>query len=660
MTPTIIGEHPLARDENGKLKSRIGALFPYENTLVTLPGIHATQRLAYLEILDEKRQAAGLAPLTREEQTALWENSVDLVMEDDAVLIRPDPEKMPLAFTADEILQQLVPKHRIRFLYPFNAKVRDAIKRRGECWRINPLPKSADEMKQMIAASRIGIGGKEIYYFNKATGTRLLTYHEFARLDALDDADRRRHLAEIREFSARFSAQGNPEIDFFMADESFSKADLAAVDFHNLSPDELQTVYRKLRQKFHDAVPAKYRRDDPDDVEWRNRMCGSLIGQEGEVVSEETLLGLSPEFFMQIQWLPGGRIEEGELIFDPVFDESSKGVDDPELARLRDENCRGFIFNFVREHGDLEYVNVGRVVNSLSQRPASAGRRDVYIAEVKQRQSGREIVSIIRMQKWGVREHLDEGKTLADAIIQSEEYTEYVLDRRLGCRQLGMNLPTRVTAKRISERYCGNRKEYKGVAIWTPYFERDYVRGIATDKIPNHRFEDDAFALVFARLLGRAAAPNLIVGRSDLHGYVLFDDGDEVVVEDESGTPVEIIVTDLTGTFADYRSELPSLAAVYADPINRRIEFVSRRQDFASAYLDAFARRFSSIQQEYRKRKRAFDTLFGHRPRDEAGSIAYRWEKVLDRLNRADPNQLAELVRKNMTVGQISKSAATK
>ena len=45
------------------------------------------------------------------------------------------------------------------------------------------------------------------------------------------------------------------------------------------------------------------------------------------------------------------------------------------------------------------------------------------------------------MQKWGIREHLDEGKRLLDAIIQSEEYTEYILDRRLGCRQLGMNLP---------------------------------------------------------------------------------------------------------------------------------------------------------------------------------------------------------------------------
>ena len=88
------------------------------------------------------------------------------------------------------------------------------------------------------------------------------------------------------------------------------------------------------------------------------------------------------------------------------------------------------------------------------------------------------------MQKWGIREHLDDGKRLLDAIIQSEEYTEYILDRRLGCRQLGMNLPPRTTAKRISERYLGARRDMYNAMIWSPYFERDYIRGMATDKIP--------------------------------------------------------------------------------------------------------------------------------------------------------------------------------
>ena len=41
-----------------------------------------------------------------------------------------------------------------------------------------------------------------------------------------------------------------------------------------------------------------------------------------------------------------------------------------------------------------------------------------------------------------------------------------------------------------------------------------------------------------ARRLGRAAAPNLVIGRSD-HGKTLFDDGDEVVVA-AKGSPEAI------------------------------------------------------------------------------------------------------------------------
>ena len=50
-------------------------------------------------------------------------------------------------------------------------------------------------------------------------------------------------------------------------------------------------------------------------------------------------------------------------------------------------------------------------------------------------------MKIIRVLKWGIREHLDEGKDLLQAIIESEEYVEYTLDRRLGCRQLASHAP---------------------------------------------------------------------------------------------------------------------------------------------------------------------------------------------------------------------------
>ena len=371
------------------------------------------------------------------------------------------------------------------------------------------------------------------------------------------------------------------------------------------------------------------------------------MGQEDEVVCEETLLGLSPEFYMQIEWLPGGRLEEGELIFDPVLEEA-EAERDQELQRLRDDKPQKFIFNFVREYGDLECVNIGRVIHSLSRRTGFAGRRGVYIAVLKLRGTDKEIVSVIRMQKWGVREYLDEGYPLLQAMIRSEEYTEYILDRRLGCRQLAMNVPMRVTAKRIGETYVP--KGGRGFVIWSPYFERDYIRGLATDKLPPYRFADEEFALRCARLLGRAAAPNLIVGRCHPEGKPLFDDGDEVLVEDAQGMPVDIVVADHTGTFCNYLSEPAHFAAEYAGPVNRRLEYLAHPQRFADAYLEAFVERLGRIQEEYRKRRKAFDTLFKDRPRDEAGSFAYRWEKVLARLHSTDPRDLAQRIREHIAL----------
>jgi len=52
---------------------------------------------------------------------------------------------------------------------------------------------------------------------------------------------------------------------------------------------------------------------------------------------------------------------------------------------------------------------------------------------------------------------------------------------------------------------------------------------------------------------------------------------------------------------------------------------------FARTYLDSFEDRFLTIQREYEKRRRAFDTLFRHERRDECGSFAYRWERILAR-----------------------------
>jgi hypothetical protein len=110
------------------------------------------------------------------------------------------------------------------------------------------------------------------------------------------------------------------------------------------------------------------------------------------------------------------------------------------------------------------------------------------------------------------------------------------------------------------------------------------------------------------------------------------------------------VVADQMGTFADYQTELEHFAADYAGPVNRRISLVTDPAEFAALYVESFELRFEKIQSEYQKRKRGFDMLFKHRPRDEAGSFAYRWERVLDRLRRAEPRHLGQLIRSFITI----------
>lgn len=653
MALEIIGPNPFERDAQGQLKTRVATIFPKHKTLVTTPGIHAWQRTEFIAHLNRKRMAAGLPQLTFAEEENECAASVDLLIEPEAILIRPDPDRMDLALAADELLQELVSKRRIKFLFALNDKVQRAIKARGECWRIAALPQSREEMRKMILDSKVAIREQPIYYQNRLTGTKYLTYAEFEKLGQLEPAKLLRQLEEIAEFSRRRNRLGNPEIDFFGVDPlRFGARDFAEIKFKSgMDYADVFARYSELKARFRDAVPVELRCDDLDSEAWCTRMFSTIVSRRDETLAEELLRGLSPEFYLQIQWLPGGRFEEGEFIFDSVFDEAEQNPDDPELASLCDPCAKGFIFNFIREYGDVEYVNVARVGKPLSSRPLREGRRGVYIAELKLRGAASPIVRFIRMQKWGIRERLDEGKTLLQAIIESEEYTEYILDRRLGCRQLGMNLPRRVNMHRLSEVYNGKNVAYRGQLIWATYFERDYVYGIATDKLSKSKFSNAVYAERFARLLGRAAAPNIIVGRAYGKGQlVLFDDGDEVIIEDTDGLPQDLVVCDHSGAFDEYQRPLQDFAAEYARPINSRIQFVPDPRTFAEAYLDAFKEAFCRIQGDYRKRRRAFDKLFKHRPYNTEGSFAYRWECVLRRLDQTDPNALTEAIRQQITV----------
>jgi hypothetical protein len=654
MALELIGPHPFECDATGRQRTRVGTVFPFRRTLITLPGIHASQRLEFIDRMNEARTAGGGPPLTEAEVEEEYMRSVDLIFDANRILIRPDPEHMELAFAADELLQELVSKRDIKFLFVVDRKVRDAIKARGECWRISPLPQSHEGIRRLIENARVAICEQPVYFFNRFTGSRYLTCGEFSRLDRLDDESLARQMREIAEYSSRQNRHDYPEIDFFAADLArFNSASFQALDMARLSGAELRELYRHLRGLFREAVEPDFQQDDPAMEVWRSRMLSTLLSRRDQTITEDVLRDLSPEFFMHVEWLPGGRFEEGEFIPDPLFDEVDQHPADEQLQHLCDPIVRSFIFNFIREFGALDYVNVGRIFESLSKaRPLVGGRRGVYLAELQLRGATKPLVRFIRFQKWGIRERLDDGKPLLEAILKSEEYTDYVLDRRLGVLQLGMNVPAGLSLQRTRERYIRANHEVSGQLIPVLYFERDYLHGIATDKLPRSKYLKPGYAGRLAGLLGWAAASNMIAGRAlEKTKQALFDDGDEVVMENPAnGLPDRLVVSDPSGAFCDYQRDLIEAAPDYARPVNARADFTPDARGFAETYLAAFEAGFLHVQGDYRRYRRAFDTLFKHCFYDPAGSFAYRWECVLRRLDQTDVDVLVRRIRREIAV----------
>jgi hypothetical protein len=647
----LIGPHPLARDDQGQQLTRIGTLFVEERVLFTQsPGVHAWQRLHFFEHLNAQRASQGLPPLTNAEEERLCAGSVDLIFEPDHILIRPVPARMELALAADELLHSLVSKREVKFLFASDVRVREALKRRGECWRLSSLPKTQTGQQRLIRFSKVAISGLPIYYYNRLTGTRWLTCHEFQALGLLDDATLARHLREIAEHSARRNRLNRPELDFFAADlRPFGAQEFAGME--QVPPERVRTRFNELRAHFESAVHEAYRKDDLNQKTWCERMLSTLFLEGNEAETDQVLSGLSPEFFMRIEWLPGGRFEEGEFLLDPVFEEAAARPNDATLQRLCDPRAKEIILNFIREYGDLEYINLGSLPESLSlDRPQKEGRRAVYMAEFKLHNEPEPVRCVLRLLKWGVWEHLDEGKDLLDSMLESDEYTSYTLDRRLGCRQLGMNLCRRAVMRRLNEVYQGRNPDHHGQLIRTTYFEREYLPGFATDKLPPERYTRPGYAVRLAALLGRAAVASLIVGRSLEGTRPAFDDGDEVVRENEAGLPSEILIADQSGAFTEYELPLIHFAADYARPINVRDSLVPDARAFARAYLEAFRQQFEHVQGDYRKRRRAFDNLFRHCKYDPNGSFAYRWECVLRRLDQTDAEALTSEIRRNVHV----------
>ena len=646
----ILGEPLFAKNADGSLKSRIGTLFFRTPGLVTCRGVHAMQRIAWTNEINRQRTEAGQPALTEAEAMAEWADSADLLFTDDTVLIRPDPNRMDLAIKADEVLQTLVSKRRIRFLNTSSAKVRDALRARGENWRMARASQSAEDIVKSIESAHVAIAHARVFYYNGSTGTRWLTVGGYETIAALDATEFRAQIAEIVHGLSAHNRLGQPEIALFPAslDESVTAA-FRAIKTEALDDAALRAAVDAAITRWRMALPAPLREETTENFAWRAEMDATLtrVPNETGVRDQDLIQGISPEFFRQIEWLPGGRVENGELIFDSLYDEAAR-TRDPELLALCDTRARALLFNAMRLFGTIEYINIGRISRSLARHPVAGARRGgVYIVQTKMSDAATPRLDIVRFQKWGIAEHLDEGHDLLRSILEADEYADYILDRRLACRQLGMDLPPQISLGHISERYAGcSQNQYRGTTVRASYFARAYVPGTASDKIPPERFRNPAFAKAFAFLMGQAAARDLVVGRAATEtGESVFDSNFEVVQCGPDGLPQRLVVTDHAGSFVKYQEPFDALIAPYARVALSREKLVDDFADFAKTYVLGFERTLAATQEAYRAHRRAFDELFLHRPYDEAGSGAYRWTCILRRLDACDPRAVANALK---------------
>ena len=652
----------------GGYVSAIGTVFPRHRVLLTDPPLHALQRSGFVDLLSQQREREGLAPWPR--RRLIWEasESVDLVFEaGDVVLIRPELERLDLAFETDRLLQDEcgVPKHRIHFTRTHDRRVRQALRERGELWRMFSPASDRDAAIAAIRNARVAIGEQRLYYYNAQSGTRWLTFEEFAGLDRLEEDALARQLEEIRIHCTQRNRHGNPEIAFFGVDAlRFGAPSFNGPAFLGLSGEALRRRHGDLVDSFRLATDDDYRRDRVEADPWRILMFSAITTAPGPEGRDDSVLPSSVESMLKVRWLPGGRFEQGEFIYESFLPSGDAAPTDPELRALWDPLARGFIANFIREHGNIEHLNLGRVEMTTIPSGVPRGRRGVYLAELKVRDEHQPRVLFLRLQRWGIAERLAEvdaqgrpRRDLVQAILDTEEYLDYTLDRRLGCLQFGMHLPARVHMRRLTENYQGVRLTYHGRRIPVLYFERDYLPGIPSNRISDRKLEDPRYACRLAALLGHAAAPNLVVGRTleplvaTEPGEPLFDNGDEIVVEGSDGLPRDLVLVDHSGAFADWKtSSLLPFAQSYAGPANRRADLVAEPRAFAEAYLTAFATGLGRLLDDYRKRKLAFDGLFKHLPYDPEGSLACRWEMILKRLENTSVEEVVQEVRRHIAV----------
>gem|GEM_PF-374876 len=635
---TIIGPDLFSVDENGKPLGPIASIFPTYKVLIISRGIHSMHIETMVDFLKKSALFSQEDP-GDEKRNAVYRDAVALFIREGTILIRSESEDMDRIFAVDALLQRLVPKERILFTGVHLPEVRRELRRYGQSWRISTPPRSPQEIERFIKSSQVHVGTRTTFYQSAASGERFLTYEEFMAIRSLMRQDRSEALVRLKEIVQLvhlINKQGVPELRFLLPAgirlDTKLLEDLVSILQETDSPQNLERaerVFDIFGALFAQAAGPNLMVDGVHYPVWKTIMFCRLNGIDENAVEEWTL-GLSAEFRLNIRWLPGARIVDALLQFEANVE----------------TRVRNLIEFFSHTWKGVLSINVGRVETSLTERDRTGEERDVYLI-VLGLAEGREEIRLVRLMKWDVVHRLKRGVPREQAIWETFQYRDYVFDRIRATSFLDLPVP----ALNLVEL----QEDIPGLGpIPVFFFDRQYVPGIATDKIPPALYRQPGFIVRLSQLLGVAAAVSLVLGReSPRTGHVLFDDGDEVIQLEEGNLPTHLVITDITGAFADWSTPSGKLLPHCLFHIKRHLERAQKMgvdQENLKEAIRGFTNALIGEIDRYKKllRDRPYDLrgLFADRPQ-EPGGVRSRWEGILNRIEMTDTDELRRIVAGN-------------
>ena len=541
---TFIGPDFFAKDEKGELLSPIASVFPKYKTIVTVRGIHAYHFLIMLELLKRTQSSTGPSNIDELERE-VCRDAVSLLLRGSLILVRSDPADMEHIFAADQILQSFIPKEQIQFTGLHIPEVRGSLRQRGESWRASPTPRSVHEISCYVRASQVQVGTGLTVYYNAPTGGRFLTCDEFMRIRPLLELDRKEALARLKEILNLFhrvNNRGNRELSFFLpAGASIDFADLEEVVFllevlpASEPAGQVQKAFDRFAASFARSAGPELIVDDYQNPVWRTTMFCRLLDINEEEM-EEWALEFSPEFHLNVKWLPGASVAGDELRFDP-------GVQ---------RRVQGLISHFWEKSGGLISINVGRIEESQTSRDISGEERDVYLVVMTTRDH-EDSIRLLRLMKWDAIHWIKMGFSLDQAVAETIKYRTYIFDRLHAAAELGFPI--------LSYNEIRLDEEVPGLGtIPAFFFERHYISGVVTDKMPTSCYKNPDFIKALSEQLGAAATFTLVLGRaSPRTGKIFYDDGDELIQLNSMSIPIRLVIIETTGSFTDWTTPMLTL-----------------------------------------------------------------------------------------------------